>query len=136
MNEKKINFFISTPEGVAFKQNIEWCVLPAIDGEWAVKFGHAPVVLLLGCGTLRIKADSWHYFHVKSGIAQVGKDKINIICDSAINASKFSKETLEHELSELQGKSPETQEEKNKHNQLIQEVKSKLHTLHQMQASA
>lgn len=136
MKEKTINFFISTPEGVLFKQDIEWCVLPAIDGEWAIKYGHAPVVLLLGCGSLRIKADKCHYFHVKSGIAQVGNNKINIICDSAVNASKLSKENLENQLRDLQAKTPENHEEQKKNYDLVQEIKSKLHTLAQMQVSA
>lgn len=135
MSEKKIQFFISTPEGIAFENDIESCVLPAIDGEWAIKYNHAPIVLLLGQGTLRIKTDAWKYFHVKSGIAHIGKNKVNIICDSAIDADKLSSAELENLLKKLQDKSPENSKEREKRQFSMEEVKSKLQTLKQ-QASA
>lgn len=133
MSEKKIKFLITTPEGAAVTETINWCVLPAVDGEWAIKYDHAPVVLLLGQGTLRINTDAWKYFHVRSGIAHIGNNEVNIICDSAINASKLSEDKLQEQLKELLEQSPTDAKEKSKLQKSIAEVKSKLHTLQQMQ---
>ncbi|WP_372370235.1 F0F1 ATP synthase subunit epsilon [Candidatus Uabimicrobium sp. HlEnr_7] len=136
MSEKKIKFLITTPEGAAVTNEVNWCVLPVVDGEWAIKYDHAPVVLLLGQGTLRIKNDAWKYFHIKSGIAHVGNNEVNIICDSAIDATELSAEELEKQLSELLEQSPANAREKSKLHKSVTEIKSKLYTLKQMQQAS
>lgn len=136
MSEKKIKFLITTPEGAAVTESINWCVLPAVDGEWAIKYDHAPVVLLLGQGTLRISNDAWKYFHIKSGIAHIGNNEVNIICDSAIEGSKLSAEELEERLKDLQGQSPSDAREKSKLQKSIVEVKSQLKTVEKMQQAS
>lgn len=133
MPDKLLQCTIFTPEANPFDGPIELCVLPAVDGEWMIEYNHAPSVILLGMGTLRLKtAQGTRYFYLKSGVAHVKQNAISILSDMAVDAGKLSQDQIQKELQQLEQKTPQTKEETLKRTSAIREAKAKLQTLHKM----
>ena len=59
-------------------------VAPAWDGEVGVLKGHAPMLILLGNGSLRVKnGGSEERFEVSGGFMQVADDVVTVLSESA-----------------------------------------------------
>jgi F-type H+-transporting ATPase subunit epsilon len=63
-------------------------VAPAWDGEIGILRGHAPLVILLGDGELRVQTGSdVQRFHVSGGFMQVADDVVTVLSESASTTS-------------------------------------------------
>lgn len=49
---------IVTPEAILFSSDVTSVAVPGIDGEFQLLNNHAPIISILGEGTIKIKADS------------------------------------------------------------------------------
>jgi F-type H+-transporting ATPase subunit epsilon len=59
-------------------------VAPAWDGEVGVLRGHAPMLVLLGAGEMRVTSGgSEQRFHVEGGFMQVADDVVTVLSESA-----------------------------------------------------
>ncbi len=126
MPEKKIRCLIQTPEASLFEGDIVECVLPAVDGEWMVCYNHAPSVLMLGVGGLRLNLDNqWHHYYIESGVAQIRDNQLSILCDFALGKKHLSRENLQQELSGMG----------EKEHSAIQKTKAKLKVLDAIEAN-
>jgi F-type H+-transporting ATPase subunit epsilon len=79
---------VISPEHVLFDGEADSVIAPAFDGEVGILAHHAPLVALLGEGTVRLKggAGDGRRFTLKGGFLQVADDVVRIIAESASEA--------------------------------------------------
>lgn len=79
---------VISPEAVLFEGTTESLVAPAFDGEVGILTGHAPMMTLLGKGTLRLGAGGGeHRFAVEGGFLQVVDNQVRVVTDRATAAA-------------------------------------------------
>ena len=87
VNTPKVNTFmleVVTPYHHFFEGKVEQVVLAALDGEYGVLAGHAPVVLALTPGIAHIKIDGiTRHAVMTEGYAEVGPYMVLAVCNAA-----------------------------------------------------
>ena len=76
-----LNVSVISPEAVLFEGEAQSVVAPAFDGEVGILTGHAPMVTLLGHGTLRV--GDGPAFTVAGGFVQVVDDQVRVVTERA-----------------------------------------------------
>jgi F-type H+-transporting ATPase subunit epsilon len=76
---------VISPEAVLFEGTTSSLVAPAFDGEVGILPGHAPMMTLLGRGTLRIGSggEDEHKFNVEGGFLQVVDNQVRVVTERA-----------------------------------------------------
>ncbi len=75
---------VISPEKVIFEGSAESLVAPAWNGELGILSGHAPLMALLGDGTLRISAaGATQQFHLAGGFLQVVDNVVTVLTERA-----------------------------------------------------
>ena len=75
---------VISPEAVLFEGEAETVVAPAFDGEVGILTGHAPMMTLLGRGTLRVGAAGGdRRFQVEGGFLQVVDNQVRVVTERA-----------------------------------------------------
>ncbi|CAN5122311.1 hypothetical protein BH23GEM4_BH23GEM4_05200 [soil metagenome] len=75
---------VVSPEATVFQGEADSVIAPAWDGEVGILRGHAPLMALLGEGTLRVeRGGSTERFHVSGGFLQVVDDRVTVLSESA-----------------------------------------------------
>ena len=75
---------VISPEAVLYEGTAESVIAPAFDGEVGILTGHAPLLTLLGNGTLRLGSEgSGQRFHVEGGFLQVVDDVVRVVTEKA-----------------------------------------------------
>jgi F-type H+-transporting ATPase subunit epsilon len=75
---------VISPERTLFDGSVDSVVAPAFDGEVGILPGHAPMMTLLGTGTLRLGPDgSAGRFRVEGGFLQVVDDAVRVVTERA-----------------------------------------------------
>lgn len=75
---------VISPEAVLFEGTTDALVAPAFDGEVGILTGHAPMMTLLGKGTLRVGTGGGERrFAVEGGFLQVVDDQVRVVTDRA-----------------------------------------------------
>ena len=78
---------VISPEAVLFQGEVESLVAPAFDGEVGILASHAPMVTLLGRGTLRLGAGAGERrFTIEGGFLQVADDEVRVVTEHAAAA--------------------------------------------------
>ena len=73
-----------SPERTLFEGEADLVVAPAWDGEVGILRGHAPMVVLLGTGELRVRrGDVEQRFTVSGGFLQVVQDQVTVLSEHA-----------------------------------------------------
>ena len=75
---------VISPEAVLFEGTTDSVVAPAFDGEVGILTGHAPMMTLLGKGTLRLGTGA--SFRVEGGFLQIVDDKVRVVTEHASKA--------------------------------------------------
>lgn len=84
MSDKRITLELVTPEKVAWSAPADFVVLPAFDGEMGVLPGHAPFLVQLTPGEVRVTdKGEVRRFAVSGGFAEVKDDKIELFAETA-----------------------------------------------------
>lgn len=84
---------VISPERVLFEGEVDSVVAPAFDGEVGILTSHAPMVTLLGRGTLRLTGGGGgavggaRRFAVEGGFLQVADDAVRVVTEHATEAS-------------------------------------------------
>jgi F-type H+-transporting ATPase subunit epsilon len=73
---------VISPEAVLFEGETDSIVAPAYDGEVGILTGHAPMMTLLGKGTLRIGAGE-QKFAIEGGFLQVVDNQVRVVTERA-----------------------------------------------------
>jgi F-type H+-transporting ATPase subunit epsilon len=80
----RLKVAIISPERTVYEGEADMVVAPAWDGEVGVLRGHAPMLVLLGAGEMRITSGSGEQrFHVEGGFMQVADDVVTVLSESA-----------------------------------------------------
>ena len=75
---------VISPERTIFEGDADSVVVPAWDGQVGVMKGHAPMLVLLGEGEMRvINAGSDQRFHISGGFMQVANDVVTVLSERA-----------------------------------------------------
>jgi F-type H+-transporting ATPase subunit epsilon len=75
---------VISPERVLFEGTARGVIAPAFDGELGILPLHAPLMTLLGRGTLRVDtADGEKRFVVDGGFLQVVDDAVRVVTEQA-----------------------------------------------------
>ena len=78
---------VISPEAVLFEGTTDAIVAPAYDGEVGVLTGHAPMMTLLGRGTLRIgRGGGERRFTIEGGFMQVVDNQVRVVTEKAATA--------------------------------------------------
>lgn len=82
-----LNVTVISPEAVLFDGEADSVVAPAHDGEVGILTGHAPMMALLGKGTLRVgTGGSAGQFSVEGGFLQVVDNQVRVVTERAQRA--------------------------------------------------
>ena len=80
---------VISPEAVVYEGEAESVVAPAHDGEVGILTGHAPLMALLGKGTLRVGSGaSSQRFAVDGGFLQVVDNTVRVVTEKASSETK------------------------------------------------
>ncbi len=75
---------VISPEKVLFEGEVESVIAPAYDGEVGILPNHAPMVTLLGKGTLRLGAGGRAgRFSIAGGFLQVADNQVRLVTEHA-----------------------------------------------------
>ncbi len=77
---------VISPEAVLFEGEADSVVAPAYDGDVGILTGHAPMMALLGKGTLRLGSGEGRKFSVEGGFLQVVNDEVRVVTERATAA--------------------------------------------------
>jgi len=77
---------VISPEALVFEGEAESVVAPGFDGELGILTGHAPLMTLLGKGTLRIGGGDARSFAVEGGFLQVAENVVRVVTEKATAA--------------------------------------------------
>ena len=77
---------VISPEAVLFEGETDAVVAPAYDGEIGILTGHAPLMTLLGDGTLRLGGGGGPSFTVSGGFMQVLNNDVRVVTEKATPA--------------------------------------------------
>jgi F-type H+-transporting ATPase subunit epsilon len=92
---------IVTPERIVYTHEAVFVVAPTTDGEVGIMPLHQPIVAALKPGEVRVQygdEKEWEWFAISGGYIQVHEDKVIILADDAVNASKIDAERAKHSL--------------------------------------
>ena len=76
-----LHLSVTSPESTLFDADAPSVVAPAFDGEVGILTGHAPMVTLLGAGTLRVGGGP--SFRVEGGFLQVVDNQVRVLTEKA-----------------------------------------------------
>ncbi|NJD10847.1 MAG: F0F1 ATP synthase subunit epsilon [Gemmatimonadetes bacterium] len=84
MKAPHLRVSVVSPESTLYEGEADMVVAPAWDGEVGVLRGHAPLLALLGEGSLRVRAaDGEHRFRIAGGFLQVANDVVTVLSEHA-----------------------------------------------------
>lgn len=87
MPAEPLKVSVISPEQTVFEGTADMVVVPAWDGEMGILRGHAPMLVLLGKGTLRVRKSSGEQrFDVEGGFLQVVDDVVTVLSERASSA--------------------------------------------------
>ncbi len=90
MAAKKLHLDVITPFEKVFSGEIDAIMAPGHEGYFGVLPGHAPMMMQLSIGEMKLKVDNKDYLYATSGgFAEILPDKITILAEAAESADKI-----------------------------------------------
>lgn len=81
---RQLQVSVISPDRTVFEGGADMVVAPAWDGEMGILRGHAPTLVLLGTGQLRISdGTQTRHFHLSGGFLQIADDVVTILSERA-----------------------------------------------------
>jgi F-type H+-transporting ATPase subunit epsilon len=77
---------VVSPEATLFEGEASSVVAPAFDGEVGILVNHAPMITVLGQGTLRLDGATPARFAVSGGFVQVVDNHVRVVTEQASRA--------------------------------------------------
>jgi F-type H+-transporting ATPase subunit epsilon len=74
---------VVSPEATLFEGEATSVVVPAFDGEVGILTNHAPMITVLGEGTMRLDGATPARFHVSGGFVQVVDNTVRVVTEKA-----------------------------------------------------
>jgi len=99
-----VDLEIVSPEKLLLSRPVDMVVIPAAEGEMGVLVGHAPMIVLLGGGIVRMyqgEAVTDRLF-VSGGFAEVTPERVTVLADEVFTLAELSRGEGERRLAEAQ----------------------------------
>lgn len=82
-----------SPERLLLSRPVEMVVIPAADGEMGILSGHAPAIVKLAGGVIRVTEDGkvTEVLFVPGGFAEVTPERLTILADEATPLDRLSR---------------------------------------------
>ncbi len=104
MAHKTLTLELVTPEKVAMQGQADFVVLPAFEGEMGVLPGHAPFLVQLTAGEVRVtEHNEVRRFAVSGGFAEIKNDTVSLFAETAEMADQIDAERAEQALERARG---------------------------------
>ncbi|GAA8362254.1 ATP synthase F1 subunit epsilon [Helicobacter pylori] len=82
---------VVVPEGEVYTGEVKSVVLPGVEGEFGVLYGHSNMITLLQAGVIEIeKENQKEHIAINWGYAEVTKERVDILADGAVFIKKES----------------------------------------------
>ena len=93
---------IVTPDRILLSRAVAMVVIPAAEGEMGVLPGHAPAIVLLRGGTIRLYdgARVTDQFFVSGGFAEIASQRCTVLATEVIPVAEVSRSTAERRLAD------------------------------------
>ena len=96
-------FELVTPDKMLFSGQVDQVDVPAVEGDFGVLAGHAPLVALIKPGVLVIhEGGKKHRIVVLGGFAEVNPEGLTILADLASPAEDFDRAEIASQIAETQ----------------------------------
>ena len=93
MADARLQVRIITPERIVFDGPADGVVATAYDGQFGILPGHAPMMVVLGIGELRLRqGDKYDWFAVGEGFLHVLDDVVTVLAPLAEHAREIDVE--------------------------------------------
>ncbi len=93
-----------SPEKLLLSRQVEMVVIPAAEGEMGVLPGHAPMIVALRGGIIRVVEggqDAERLF-VAGGFAEITRDRVTVLADEATPVTELSKAEADRRVAEAE----------------------------------
>ena len=93
-----------SPEKLLLSRQVDMVVIPAAEGEMGVLPGHAPMIVTLRGGAIRVQeAGQWtESLFVAGGFAEVTSERVTILADEATPVAQLSRAAAERRVAEAE----------------------------------
>ncbi len=93
-----------SPEKLLLSRQVEMTTIPAVEGEMGVLAGHAPMIVALKGGVIRVRegGNETVALFVAGGFAEVSPDRVTVLADDATPLAQLSRATSERKLAEAE----------------------------------
>ncbi|ADU85076.1 ATP synthase F1 subunit epsilon [Helicobacter pylori] len=82
---------VVVPEGEVYTGEVKSVVLPGVEGEFGVLYGHSNMITLLQAGVIEIETESKkEHIAISWGYAEVTGEHVDILADGAVFIKKES----------------------------------------------
>lgn len=82
---------VVVPEGEVYIGEVKSVVLPGVEGEFGVLYGHSNMITLLQAGVIEIETENQQeHIAINWGYAEVTKERVDILADGAVFIKKGS----------------------------------------------
>ncbi len=82
---------VVVPEGEVYTGEVKSVVLPGVEGEFGVLYGHSNMITLLQSGVIEIETESQkEHIAISWGYAEVTGEHVDILADGAVFIKKES----------------------------------------------
>lgn len=82
---------IVSQDRIVYQGDVDMVTLPGSAGALGVLPNHAPVLMTLQFGIIRLNVDGeTHYFTVAGGVAEVQPDQVTVLADAAENIEEIN----------------------------------------------
>lgn len=110
MSGKILEVEMTTPEKISFRESADFVVIPAFQGELGVLPDHAPCLVQLKVGEVRVtKDEKVHHFAISGGFAEIKKNKVSLFAETAEMADEIdaerARQALERAKAEIRNES-------------------------------
>ncbi len=95
---------VITPSKVIWDQSVSEVILPSRTGQLGILPGHVPILTALDIGVMRVRTDkNWISISVTGGFAEVEKNQVKVLVNSAQLGSAIDQEAARSEFVSAQG---------------------------------
>jgi F-type H+-transporting ATPase subunit epsilon len=93
-----------SPEKLLLSRPVEMVTLPAEEGEMGVLPGHAPMIVALRGGVIRVRENGaeTEALFIAGGFAEVSPERVTLLADEATPLASLSRASAERRLAEAE----------------------------------
>ena len=95
-----VNLEIVSPEKLLLSKPVDMVVIPAAEGEMGILVNHAPMIVLLRAGTIRLYQGNavTEQLYVSGGFAEITPTRVTVLANEATEVSELSRTEAQSRL--------------------------------------